>query len=278
MRSDRVSPGRAAAGAAPPQQPLIAGAPQSARIQLLAAFGPDYLSIESLFDFCFIPWDRLNALKTLGQPEEWGDKGLVLLKYLAIHLRMEIEQGLFAWSKDHLVLRAGQLVTTAGKPICLGLVRNAQPEETPWMLNWVGERPGDVESLKPVDLGAWPALDPRSEVVVACDLTRSKLGGLADLPVVTQISAIAGSVEWSLRRGLAVRHIHGITRGYFAPVHLTKRDDAPEIVAALQVQSGRVVVRTLPDPRVAYAPARAVVERREELPAWLLDTWKRGSE
>jgi hypothetical protein len=34
-----------------------------------------------------------------------------------------------------------------------------------------------------------------------------------------------------------------------------------------------MVVRTLLDPHVAYSPARAVVERWEQLPAWLLDAW-----
>jgi len=78
-------------------------------------------------------------------------------------------------------------------------------------------------------------------------------------------------VEWSLRRGLAIRQLRGQSRGYFAPVHLTDRDGAPELVAPVQVQSGRLVVRALIEPRSAYSTARAVVERREQLPGWLPD-------
>jgi hypothetical protein len=44
------------------------------------------------------------------------------------------------------------------------------------------------------------------------------------------------------------------------------------------VQSNRLVVRTLLDPHVAYSPARAVVERWEQLPSWLLDAWDEATE
>ena len=53
---------------------------------------------------------------------------------------------------------------------------------------------------------------------------------------------------------------------------------APELVAPVQVQSNRLVVRTLLDPHVAYSPARAVVERWEQIPAWLLDAWDQATE
>jgi hypothetical protein len=43
-------------------------------------------------------------------------------------------------------------------------------------------------------------------------------------------------------------------------------------VAPIQVQDDRSLVRTLLERRQAYAPARALVERREQLPDWLLDT------
>lgn len=263
--------------------PETATAARPTRDQLLAAFGSDYLSIESLFEFCYVPPPLLGQLRELAQHEDWGVRHFVLLKYLAVHLRLAIEQGLYVWDGDRLVLRAGQLVTAAGLPIYLGFVQNAKPDENPWALGWVGERPSSVEILRPADLGAWPELDARSEVVVACDLEflRSKLGALANLPFATQISAIAGAAEWSVRRGLAARQFHGQARGYFVPVHLADRDGAPELVAPVQVQSHRshrLVVRTLLDPHVAYAPARAVVERRDHLPGWLVGAWQRVAE
>jgi hypothetical protein len=259
--------------------PETATATRPARAQLVAAFGADYLSIESLFEFCFLPPDQLEALKALAQPEEWGEKGFVLLKYMAVHVRLAMEEGLYVWDRDQIVQRAGQLVTAAGLPIYLGLAPNPKPDENPWVLSWVGERPSTVEILKPVDLDAWPALDRDSEVVVACDLAflRSKLGALTSLPLATQLSAITGAVGWSVRQNLAARQFHGANRGYFVPVHLTDRDGAPELVAPVQVQSGRLLVRTLLDPHVAYAPARAVVERREQLPRWLVEVWERAT-
>ena len=131
----------------------------------------------------------------------------------------------------------------------------------------------------------WPVLDPRNEVVIACDFAseerRAKLGSLAEASLVVQSSAIAGAVHWALHRNLAVRQIHGGGRGFFVPVYLTSRDDltvAPELVAPIQVQSNRLVVRTLLDPHVAYSPARAVVERWEQIQSWLLDAWDQATE
>ncbi len=261
------------------------GATRPTREQLLADFGDEYLSIQSLFQFCFVPGGRLSLLKELTPVEEWGMNNFVLLKYLAVHVRLAIEQGRYVWNGDQVVLTAGRLFSTKGVPLYIGLVRNSTPDENPWVLNWVGERPSTAELPEPADLGEWPVLDPRNEVVIACDFAseerRAKLGSLAEAALVVQSSAIAGAVHWSLHRNLAVRQIHGGGRGFFVPVYLTSRDDltvAPELVAPIQVQSNRLVVRTLLDPHVAYSPARAVVERWEQLQSWLLDAWDQATE
>jgi hypothetical protein len=263
----------------------LRGTPRPTREQLLADFGEEYLSIQSLFQFCFVPGGRLSLLKELTPIEEWGMNNFVLLKYLAVHIRLAIEQGRYLWNGDQVVLTAGRLFSTKGVPLYVGLVRNSSPDENPWVLNWVGERPSTAELPEPADLGEWPALDVRNEVVIACDLSsderRAKLGLLADAPAVAQSAALAGAVHWALHRGLAVRQIHGGGRGYFVPVYLTSREDltvAPELVAPIQVQSNRLVVRTLLDPHVAYSPARAVVERWEQIASWLLDAWDQATE
>jgi hypothetical protein len=234
------------------------------RAQLLAGFGRDYLSTEALLNFCALPEDRLALIRDLAQPEDWGDKNAVLLRYLAVHVPLAIEQGRYVWSGEQLVMRAGCLTTAEGAAIQLGWTRT---ERDRWALAWAGERPSTVEALLPPDLGVWPELDPRFEVVLALDQFRTT--ALAGLPLVLQNAAITGAVEWSIRRGLAARQLHHRLRGYFVPVHLADRAGAPELVAAVQVQSDRLMVRTLLEPRLAYPQARPLFERREQMPSWL---------
>jgi len=248
-------------------------------------FGDEYLSIQSLFQFCFVPGGRLSLLKERAPEEEWGQNNFVLLKYLAVYIRVAIEQGCYIWNGDQIVLTAGRLSTANSVPLYLGLVKNANPDENPWVLNWVGERPSCTELPEPPDLGVWPVLEPTAEIVIACDFAsderRFQLNGLEGASPIAQSSAVAGAVHWALHRKLAVAQIHGGGRGYFVPLYLSSRDDltaAPDLVAPLLVQDGRVVVRTLLDPHVAYSPARACVERWEQLPAWLLDAWDAATE
>ncbi len=255
------------------------------REELLHDFGEEYLSIQSLFRFCFVPGGRLNLLKELTPQEEWGVNNFVLLKYLAVHVRLSIEQGRYVWNGDQIVLTAGRLATARSVPLYLGLVRNSTPEENPWVLNWVGERPSCSELPEPTDLGSWPELDPRLEVVIACDLDsderRAKIPVMGAAPTIALSCALTGAIHWALFRGLAVRQIHGGGRGYFVPVFLRSREDlsvAPDVVVPLHVQGERLIVRTLLDPYVAYSPARALVERWEQLPAWLLDAWDAATE
>jgi len=258
----------------------VAYAVRPAREELLADFGEEYLSINSLFRFSFVPGGRLGLLRELAVLEEWGIKEFVLLKYLAVHVRLAIEQGRYVWNGDQIVLNAGRLTTPTGAPLYAGIVRNQTPGENPWVLNWVGERPSSPDLPEPPDLGVWPPLVPGAEVIIACDLDdeerRARIPVLAGAPLVARIAALAGAVSWSLYRGLAVRQIHGGGRGYFVPVYLRTREDltaAPDLVVPVATQGERLVVRTLLEPHVAYAPARAVVERCEQLPPWLLDAW-----
>lgn len=225
-----------------------------------------------LLDHRALPPDRLDLIKGL-VPEDWGEEHVVLLKYLALRVPLAIEQGRFVWNGKQIVMRAGHLATADGAAVYLGLGR---AEGNRWELEWAGERPNAVEQLLPADLGKWPEIDPRREVVIALDQFHSP--PLAGLSPVVQSAAVAGAVEWSLRRGLAVRQQRGASRGYFAPVHLTSREAAPDLAAAIQVQTDRLVVRALIEPHSAYVHARAVAEQRELLPAWLVDAWNLATE
>jgi hypothetical protein len=251
------------------------------REELLAAFGEDYLSIQALFRFCFVPNGRLGLLKDLTLDEDWAANNFVLLKYLAVHLRLGIEQGRYVWNGDQIVLTAGRLSTRGGAPIYVGLVRNASPQENPWVLNWVGERPSTPDLPEPASLGEWPPIDPASEIVLSFDPAdpdrKVRLPHVGDAPAALQAATVVGGVHWALHRGLVARQIHGGGRGYFVPLFLTQRDDlgtAPDLVCPIVAQSERLVVRAVLEPNVAYAPARAVVERPEQLPNWLLDAWE----
>ena len=266
-------------------EPATPQATLPSRAELEQDFGEDYLSIQSLFQFCFVPGGRLSLLKELAPEEEWGQNNFVLLKYLAVHIRVGIEQGRYVWNGDQIVMTAGHLTTAKGLPLYLGLVKNSTPNENPWVMNWVGERPSCAELPEPPDLGDWPKADPSYEIVVACDLAseerRFNLPGLDGDSAIAQSSAVTGAIHWAMHRKLAVPQIHGGGRGYFVPIFLSNRDDltaAPDLVAPLMVQQNRIVVRTLLDPHVAYSPARAVVERWEQLPAWLLDAWDAATE
>ena len=250
------------------------------RASLLADFGDEYLSIQALFRFCYLPAGRLSLLKELTVDEEWGIRDFALLKYLAVHLRLGIEQGCYVWNEEQLVVTAGSLTTKTGAPIYLGISPNAQPEGNPWVVNWVGERPSTQALPESPQVGSWAKLDASIEIIVACELEHPErkvvMPGLEGAPVVAQCAALAGAISWSIHRSLATPQIHSGGRGYFVPVHLTSREDlhsAPDFVAPLVMQEGRAVVRSVLSPQNAYAPARAVVQRCEELPPWLLNTW-----
>jgi hypothetical protein len=254
---------------------------EATREELLREFGEEYLSIQALFHFCFVPTGRVSFLRDLATVEEWGDNSYVLLKYLAVHVRLAIEQGAYVWNGDQLVMTAGRLTTPNGTPIYLGLVRNQDVGQNPWVMNWVGERPSCAELPEPPRLPRWPTLRTDAEIVVAADLVdperRGAIRVLDGLPLAAQASAIAGAVHWSIHRGLAVPQLHGGSRGFFVPLYLRQREDlglAPDAAVPIVCVGSRIVVRAVLDPHVCYPSARSLVERFEQLPPWLVDAWE----
>ena len=229
-------------------------------------FDGERFSVEALRAFCTLPPGQVGALKDLALHEDWGPEDVALLCHLALHVPLAVEQGRFALDGKQMVLRAGHLATPAGAPLYLGLAR---PHGNLWALEWSRTQPSKIVALTPASLGAWPALDAALDVVVAMDHVRE----LEGLPLPMAQAAIAGAVRWSMHRELAVRTLRGDNRGYALPVHLRDRDGGPDLVAATEVQDERLLVRALMRPRAAYPAARAVVQRRDELPLWLRDAW-----
>ncbi|QDU84497.1 hypothetical protein Pla163_16070 [Planctomycetes bacterium Pla163] len=255
------------------------------RDELLEDFGGEYLSIQSLFEFCFVPTGRLAFLRDLAVQEDWGDNGTVLLKYLAVNVRLAIEQEAYVWNGDQLVMTVGGLTTPAGTPIYLGLVRNQDPGQNPWVMNWVGERPSCAELPRPARLPQWPSAIGSGEIVVAAELSdperRVRIPALEGITPVAQSCAIVGAVHWALRRGLAVKQLHGPSRGYFVPLFLRQREDAtdvPDGAAPVMTVGTRLVVRAVLEPHICYPSARALVERWDQLPTWLIESWDASRE
>ncbi|MEO0651658.1 MAG: hypothetical protein AAFZ65_13360 [Planctomycetota bacterium] len=256
------------------------------REELLACFGDADLSLQALFRFCFLPAGRLTHLRELAHEEEWGENHFALLRYLAVHVQLAIEQGCYEWNGDQLITSAGRLTTGAETPIFLGFIPNASPQQdNPWVLNWVGERPSCGMLPDPPALGEWPLLDPGAEVLIGFDLAdderRGTLGPLERVAPSLRTMTVIGAVHWALQRGLVVRQAHAGGRGYFVPLFLESRDDlteSPDLVAPLSTRGRRAVVRALLEPQAAYAAARAVVDRAEVLPEWLAAAWDEAVE
>lgn len=262
-----------------------ASEPRPSRAELLTAFGDDYLTVPSLFRFCFVPGGRLSLLRERALGESWGQNHFVLLKYLATHVRLAIEQGCYAWNGPQIVMAAGGLGTDEGAALFLGMVPNETPDENPWVLNWVGERPSCAELPPAPDLGEWPVHGGQGDVRVACDLTSKpgvlELVAFEALGSVARCCLIEGAVHWALMRGLAVRQLHGSSRGHLVPVFVGTRGDlrrAPDAVAVVAARGNESVVRHLSSVEAAYPSARLCVGRPEELPAWLLSGWDAAME
>ena len=222
----------------------------------------------------------MSLLKQLTFEEDWGAGDSVLLNYLALQLRLSIEQDKFAWNDGQLLLTAGNLSTLSGIPIYVGMVRNQTSDENPWALNWVGDRPSCSMPPEAPCLEPWLAIDPAAEIVLGVELSESnRLQRVPTLDGATpafRTRALVGACHFALHRGLAVPHVYGGVRSYFLPVYLESDSDlgaAPDLVCSVLVQERRLLIRSVLDPEVAYSHARAVVDRCDQLPGWLLESW-----
>lgn len=250
---------------------------------LRTAFGTgDWGSVKALHGFAFIPDDKLQRLRSLVLDEDWGRRLFVLEKYLAVNVQLAVEQGCLVRDGERLVVSAGRLQTRYGAPVYLVFEPNRQPSP-PWYLKFIGDETVVSGVLpSPPDFGKWPDLRLESEVTVAHDHIlndhQERVSFLSGTPTVSQKCAIAGAIQWALHRGLHVRQRYLQHNLYMVPVYLQSWENvstAPDLVAPLQVQPDRLIVRTLLPPHGSYARARAVAERVDRLPPWLLDGWHR---
>lgn len=240
--------------------------------------------VKGLHSFAYIPDDVLRRLAEIALDEDWGPAYFVLEKYLAEHVPLSLAQGRYTPFEGHLTLTAGSLQTRYGTPIYLVFEANRKPGAARWFLKEATDRPRTTSLPQPPDLPEWPSIELNSEVVIAHEHilgdNRERVGFLESTPPVAQMCAVSGAIQWSIHRELAIRQLYFGTQSYFVPVYLTSREDitsAPDLVAPVQVQPGYLVARTLLVPHMAYARARVVANRADQLPGWLTRAWHEHS-
>src|SRR5579875_2095786 len=140
--------------------------------------------------------------------------------------------------------------------------------------------PGLPQRPQPPELPDWPQIQRGAEIVIAhehiLESHQERVAFLARTPRVAQMCALAGAIQWSLFRDLAIRQLYLGVPSYFVPVYLQSREDitqAPDLIAPVQVQGERLYVRTALEPYMGYAWARVVATRHDQLPHWLVTAW-----
>ncbi len=254
--------------------------------ELLDGLGPDQTAevVSRFQDFAAVPGQKLEDLAHHALPEDWGRDLYVLRKYLAVHVRWAIAQGRFTMSDNQFYVSAGFLQTRYGTPIYLAFERNAYGDP-PWYLRAATPNMAAAELPVPAEIPQPSPIPKGAEIVMAHDHILGENGDrvsfLQSTPLVAQICAAAGAIQWSINRGLQLPHWYFGRMNYVVPVYLQSREDItqmPDLVAPVQVNPNSLLVRTVLVPHMPYANCRVAVERQDRLPPWLLDTWGQHSD
>jgi len=99
---------------------------------------------------------------------------------------------------------------------------------------------------------------------------------LRNTPLVAQMCAVSGAIQWSLNRNLQMSYWYFGRMNYLVPLYLQSREDitqAPDLIAPVQVNPKSLLVRTVLLPSMPYANARVAVRRNDQLPHWMLAAW-----
>jgi hypothetical protein len=183
--------------------------------------------------------------------------------------------------ENRFVMCAGHLQSRYGTPVYLSFEKNREPNRQPLYLQYVGDRPNVPQLPEQPDLPAWPKLPRSAEIIIAhehiLEEHHDRVAFLAQTPRVAQMCALAGAIQWSLFRDLAIRQLYLGVPSYFVPVYLESREDiteTPDLIAPVQVQGERLFVRTALEPHMAYAWARVVATRHDQPPHWLVPAWR----
>ena len=259
--------------------------PFTSQEELLSSLGTAQTNevVARFQDFAAVPQQKLEDLAHHALAEDWGHDLYVLRKYLAVHVRWSIEQSSFTMSDNQFYVSAGFLQARYGTPIYLAFERNAYGTP-PWYLRAATPNMAAAELPVPADIPEPPPIPSGAEIVMARDHILGEKGDrvrfLTNTPLVAQICAVAGAIQWSINRGLQLPHWYFGRMNYVVPVYLQSREDItqmPDLVAPVQVNPNSLLVRTVLLPHMPYANCRVGVERQDRLPPWLLDTWSQHS-
>jgi hypothetical protein len=176
------------------------------------------------------------------------------------------------------------LQTRYGTPLYLVFERNNVPDKSPWILVKAGPSISASELPLAPTIPAPPGIPDSAEIVMSHDHilgdNANRVGFLEKTPPVAQICAVAGAIQWSLKRGLQIPYVYYGRVNYVVPLYLTSRENitlAPDLVAPVEVHQETLMVRTVLEPHMPYANARVAVKRHDQLPPWLLDCWNKES-
>lgn len=249
---------------------------------LLAALGDSYTNevVSRFHRFAFVSDGLLSRLADQALAENWGQRNYVLEKYLAVHVPWSIEQGRFTSSERQFYVTAGHLQTRYGTPIYLVFERNRNNSTPPYALVRVGADISAPELPTPPSIPTPPELQRGAEIVMLHDHilgdNADRVPFLSQTPMVAQMCAVAGSIQWSLNRGLQLPYWYFGRMSYLVPLYLQTRENitqSPDLIAPIQVNAESLIVRTVLLPHMPYANARVAVLRHDRLPPWLLDCW-----
>jgi len=253
------------------------------RDDLLEQLGSSHTKkiVERFEKFAYIPTGIINELSNLALQEDWGKNLFVLKKYIAVHVPWSIETHAYTFNRDQFYVTAGHLQTRYGTPIYLVFEKNRNPNMQPWVLKKASTDIYAPDFPLPPSIPLPPQIEKGAEIVMSHDHilgdNEDRVSFLKDAPPVAQMCAVSGSIQWSINRSLQFSYWYYGRMNYLVPLYLRDREDItkqPDVIATVQVNSDNLRVRTVLAPYMPYANARMAVKRHDQLPPWLLDSWR----
>lgn len=241
--------------------------------------------VSRLHNLMFVPSEVLEELAKIALKEEWGKDLYALEKYLAVQIAWSIEQEQFTMSSNQWYLTAGNLQTRYGTPIYLVVEKNSYDgARQPWYLRLASSQVSAPSLPSAPKLPDNPIIPKDIEIVMMHDHILGENGDrvkfLKNAPPVAQMCAISGAIQWSLNRNLQLPYWYYGKMQYVVPLYLKSREnitEQPDLVAPIQINQDNLLVRTVLAPHMPYANARVSVKRHDQLPPWLIDSWKEYS-